>query len=313
MPRLAAFDVGTNTVQMVVAESDGTNPPIVILERVELTRLGEGVDGDRLLKPEAMDRTVKVLASFADEARHLGVTHFRAVATSAARDASNSGELVRRTRDRARLALEVIDGDREAALVFRAVQAEFGRAGEPLCAIDIGGGSTELVMGGGSGAPSSRTSLDIGSVRLTERCVSAHPISQGEQEAMRAQVREALSQSSGERPAPAATVVAVAATATSLLAIARARGQVSDTSNDTSGDTLTEATLATLVPELCSMSLEQRRQVEGLDARRADVICAGGWILLEVLGALGVRECRVTDRGVRWGLLRECAEQEGSR
>lgn len=300
MTRIAAFDVGTNTVLMAVAERDATGQLVPVLERSDITRLGQGVDRTRRLAPEAIERTVTALARFAAEARALGVTAFVAGATSAARDADNGEELVAAVKQRAGITLEVLSGDAEAALVFRAVQADFGKPNRPLLAIDIGGGSTEFIVGPARGAALFRRSLDVGSVRLTERMISTHPIPAGEQEAIRAHVRSALTGLPGIEPGTFA--VAVAATATTLEAVVR-----SDPSHRSAvvAGRLQADDLAALLQRLASMSLEERRVLPGVDPRRADVVCTGGFILLEVLRRFGLSSCSVSDRGVRWGLLHE--------
>jgi exopolyphosphatase / guanosine-5'-triphosphate,3'-diphosphate pyrophosphatase len=310
MPRFAAIDVGTNTVLMVVAERGLRGRLFPVLEREEITRLGEGVDGTRRLSPQAMERTAAVLCRFAEEARAEGVRSFAVGATSAARDAANGSELVALIRERARLELEILRGEEEARLTFRAVQEDFGAGASALVALDIGGGSTEVVWGAPRGAPAFHQSVNVGSVRLTERFVSRHPIPEAERRAIREHVRESFALV--PRPPPGARVVAVAATATSLSMMAPrlvagasgvARGDPSDPL--ASFAPLQRPALESLVEKLCDMSVEERIRIGGLNPRRADVICAGAFILIEALDRLGVSECQVSDRGVRWGLLWE--------
>ena len=176
MSRLAAVDVGTNSVLLLVAErgEDGAVHPV--REEAEITRLGRGVDRTGVLSPEGMEATLDVLARYAslaraDRARALVVT-----ATSAARDARNGAEFLARAQERAGVAVEILSGDEEARLSYLAVAEEFGdEAGAAgLLVIDVGGGSTEFVHGRGR-AVEFRKSLDIGSVRLTERCVATDP------------------------------------------------------------------------------------------------------------------------------------------
>ena len=364
MPRFAALDVGTNTVLMAVAERGPDGRLRAVLERGEITRLGEGVDGTRRLLPQALERTAAVISRFAEEAREQGVSAFAACATSAARDATNGSELLALVRERARIELEILGGDDEARLVFRAVQEDFGTGAPALVAIDIGGGSTEVVWGPARGAPAFHQSVNVGSVRLTERFVTGHPIPEAERRAIRAHVREAFS---GVPSPPSGTrAVAVAATATTLSAItsllgARARGASSAARGDIGTPAMEEApagsassaptsasaelgtptsvdpparvapggsrsaemcrasgsdpaarfaplrlpALEALAETLSGMSLDERSRLEGLDPRRADVLCAGAYILIEALERLGTAECQVSDRGVRWGLLWE--------
>ena len=185
MSRLAAVDVGTNSVLLLVAEraADGVVRPV--REEAEITRLGRGVDRTGVLSAEGMDATLEVLARFAALAREDGARALVVTATSAARDARNGAEFLVRARERTGATVEILSGDEEARLSYLAVAQDFAAdAGEAgLLAIDVGGGSTELVHGRG-GRMLFRRSLDIGSVRLTERCVRSDPPTRAEQDAI---------------------------------------------------------------------------------------------------------------------------------
>ena len=303
MERFAAFDVGTHTVLMAVAERRANRRLVPVLERGEITRLGEGVAAAGVLSSPAIERTVAAISRFAGEARAAGASALFAVATSAAREAANRSELVGAVSARSGIELEILSGEEEARLTFRAVQEDFGEGAGQLVAIDIGGGSTEVVGGPARGAPAFRRSVDVGSVRLTERFVSGHPIPGTERRAIRAHVRDAFSDLPAA--APGARSVAVAATATSLSAIASALAGNREGPPESGWAPLRRSSLEHLAEALCAMSLDERRQLRGLDPRRADVICAGAYVLLEALERLGLEECAVSDRGVRWGLLWE--------
>ena len=193
MSRLAAVDVGTNSVLLLVAErgADGVVRPV--REEADITRLGRGVDRSGLLSPEGIEATLEVLARFAALAREDGASALVVTATSAARDARNGSEFLDRARERTGASVEILSGDEEARLSYLAVAQDFAtEAGEAgLVAIDVGGGSTEFVHGRGKQVLF-RRSLDIGSVRLTERCVRTDPPAPAEQEAIRDAVRGAL-------------------------------------------------------------------------------------------------------------------------
>ncbi len=156
-----------------------------------------------------------------------------------------------------------------------------------------------MIYGEHTGLPAFRTSLQIGSVRLTERHVHSNPIPVDERAEVRRRIREALTQL--PPPKPNAQLVAVAETATSLAAIACGRSSLAD--RRVQGAELTREQLGPVIERLADLDLEARKQVHGLDPKRADVICTGGYILLELLERLGLERCRVSDRGVRWGLL----------
>ena len=186
MSRLAAVDVGTNSVLLLVAErgADGVVRPV--REEADITRLGRGVDRSGVLSSEGMQATLDALARFAALARQDGAQALVVTATSAARDARNGSEFLDRARARTGATVEILSGDEEARLSYLAVAQDFAaEAGEAgLLAIDVGGGSTELVHGRGRQVLF-RRSLDIGSVRLTERCVRSDPPTSAEQEAIR--------------------------------------------------------------------------------------------------------------------------------
>jgi len=300
MSRFAAVDVGTNSVLLLVAErgKDGDVRPI--REEAEITRLGRGVDRTGVLSPEGMEATLEVLARYASLARQDRATALVVTATSAARDARNGAEFLARAREHAGVAVEILSGDEEARLSYLAVAEEFGEeAGTAgLLVIDVGGGSTEFVHGRGR-AVEFRRSLDIGSVRLTERCVGTDPPSAAEQEAIRRAVRDALSAlpafPSGVR------VVGVAGTVTSLFAL-RHEIEPYDASR-VHGGWLSLQDVAAIRERLCSVALATRRALPGMQPKRADVLPAGALLFETTLLHLGAGGAQVSDRGLRWGVL----------
>src|SRR5512138_2490572 len=216
--RWATIDVGTNTVLLLVAERRG-GALAPVLERAEITRLGRGVDATRRLDPAAIRDTAEALADYARSARALGAPVVACVATSAARDAVNGAEFFDAARAAAGLSPEVIPGDEEARLVWASAWRDFGRPGQPLAVLDVGGGSTELSFGDGP-APRGRTSLQVGAVRLTERHVTTDPVSPAELRRLADAAREALGPLAALAPAPGGRLVGVAGTVTTLSAVA---------------------------------------------------------------------------------------------
>jgi exopolyphosphatase / guanosine-5'-triphosphate,3'-diphosphate pyrophosphatase len=299
MARYAAIDVGTNTVLLLVAEQTPSGF-IPVAERGAITRLGKGVDANRRLAPEAMERTLDALGRFAAEARSLGARDVVVSATSAARDAENGTEFLAAAKARAGVEVEILSGDEEARLSYLAVATDFTAeaAERELVAIDIGGGSTEFIFGTG---PKVRfhTSLNVGSVRLTERCIRSDPPSEDDLARLRAELDSALAPV--PRPKPNALVVGVAGTVTTLYAVANGVAPY-DAARVHKG-WLSREELTRTRARLSAVPLEARRTLPGLQPERADVIIAGAVLLeraLDHLGALGVR---VSDRGLRWGLL----------
>jgi exopolyphosphatase/guanosine-5'-triphosphate,3'-diphosphate pyrophosphatase len=299
-PRVAAIDVGTNTVLLLVAAGNASLPETVV-ERATITRLGEGVDRTGLLSEGAIARTVACLESYATTIREHGVRRVDVVCTSAARDSANGDQFV----DLAERALgvrpRIIDGQEEARLTFAGGLAGLSVDGE-VTVFDIGGGSTEVIRGERESCVervTSAVSLDIGSVRLTERYVTSDPPTKDALDRIRTDIDQALA----TLPiAPTKTPVGVAGTITSLAAI-HARLSTYDSAR-VHGARLARGTVLDLERRLAGMPLSERRALPGLDPARADVIVAGTMIANGVLAWAGAEELVVSDRGVRWGLAR---------
>ena len=298
MPRFASIDIGTNSVLLLVAERGPDGRFAAMLERAEITRLGRGVDKSRTLAPEAIEDTLKVLESYTAEARALGARAIAATATSAARDASNGSEFLRAVAERTGVKVEIIAGEEEARLAFASAWADFGGEG-PLVVLDIGGGSTEFIYGDSAGAVTFRRSFDVGSVRLTERWIASDPPSAEE----RAKITAHLDETFLQLPAPpvGAHLVGVAGTVTTICAVARAIDPYD--AARVHGARLTAIEVSSTLDRLCALPLADRRALPGLQPKRADVIPAGALILEAAARRLGANEVRVSDRGLRWGLL----------
>jgi len=310
--RVAAIDVGTNTVLLTVAEArGGAIRPLA--ERAEITRLGRGVDGSGRLDPAAIAETVRVLAAYAAEARALGAEPIACVATSAARDAANGAEFFAAARAQAGLEPSIISGDEEARLVWRSAWRDFGpkAAGRsaapppagPLAVLDVGGGSTELSFGDGP-APRGRRSVQVGAVRLTERLVREEPISPSTLAALGAAARAALAPLGalpGVAGLAAGRLIGVAGTVTTLASVVQAL-PVYD-AEKVHGSALTLAEIDALVARLAGLTVAERAALPGMEPKRADVIVAGGVVVAEAMRLCGFDRLTVSDRGVRWGLV----------
>ncbi|RKH52175.1 Ppx/GppA phosphatase family protein [Corallococcus llansteffanensis] len=300
MPRFASIDIGTNSVLLLVAERLPDGRFEAVVERAEITRLGRGVDTSRVLSEEGMEATLATLVAFADEARALGAQGIAVSATSAARDAKNGADFIAAAKARADVTVEIIPGEMEAQLSFAAVSADFaGEAAGPLLVIDIGGGSTEFIYGSDAGTVAFRHSFDVGAVRLTERFVRTDPPSPAERAAIEAHLRHTFA--ALPPTPPAAMLVGVAGTVTTLYALQHQMATYD--AEQVHGGTLSRGELDALTDMLCTLPLDARRALPGLQPKRADVIPAGALILREAVKALGLESCRVSDRGLRWGLL----------
>jgi exopolyphosphatase/guanosine-5'-triphosphate,3'-diphosphate pyrophosphatase len=298
--RLATLDIGTNTVLLLVADATpgGLLP---VLERATITRLGQGVDRTRELAPEASARTLACLRDYAADLARLGVTKISAVGTSALRDARGGAELVAQAERILGVAPVVIDGEREAELTFRGALSGLDVSGA-VTVFDVGGGSTELVTGNAERVITSAVSLDIGSVRLFERLVTADPPSAAELALVRDAVERALENVVIARYG---TLVGVAGTVTTLAAIALELDTYDP--SRVHGQTLDLVSVRDLSARLASLPLEERKRLRGLDPARADVIVVGSVIVERVMTLTQSDKLVVSDRGVRWGLLEELA------
>jgi exopolyphosphatase/guanosine-5'-triphosphate,3'-diphosphate pyrophosphatase len=296
--KLAAIDVGTNTTLVLVAEaSDGK---VAVLEdRAEITRLGRGIGQDGGLGREGIERTLAALREYASLARRHQAP-IAAIGTEALRRAPNAQEFLGPAAAILGAPIEVIDGEREAALSFLAATRSFpAEAAATMVVVDIGGGSTEVIVSR-AGAVELRRSLPLGSVRLTERHVRHDPAQDGEVAAIVQDIGRELD--AVAFPA-GATLVGIAGTVTSLAAMAQRLGSYDPAL--VHGYRLTVAQLSGLASELRRSSQSERERMPGLDPRRADVILAGACILREIAARSGAPHVLVSDRGIRWGLLYE--------
>jgi exopolyphosphatase/guanosine-5'-triphosphate,3'-diphosphate pyrophosphatase len=272
----------------------------VLDERAEITRLGRGIGRQGELDAAAIERTLAALREFAALAQRHGA-RIAVVGTEALRRAANAAAFLGPAAEILGTEVEVIDGEREAALTFRAVVTSFADASVgTLAVVDIGGGSTEIVLASG-GEVRFRTSLPLGSVRLTEAFVHHDPPASAERTSIAEAVDAAISAVPFEgKPA---TLVGVAGTVTSLAAMSLELASYDPAR--VHGHRLSRAELSREIARLGAATQAQREQMIGLDPRRADVIYAGALILDRVAAAAGVAEIRVSDRGIRWGLLYE--------
>jgi exopolyphosphatase / guanosine-5'-triphosphate,3'-diphosphate pyrophosphatase len=303
--RVATIDIGTNTVLLLVADRREDGTLIAVEERATITRLGEGVDVARQFSPQALARTEACLDDYARIAHALGVERTAVVGTSAMRDAGGGEALLAHVDAAFGVSVRVISGYEEARLTFRGALGGLPIADRvDLAVFDIGGGSTEVVLGKferGDPLVEYAASFDVGSVRLTERHVSTDPPHLAERHAVSRAASEAFAAvpklTSGQIP------VGIAGTMTTLAAVSLRLSQYDGAR--VHGHVMSRDTLARVVDDLGSASLEERRRVAGMEPKRADVIVAGGLIALALLDHWDAREVHISDRGVRWGLAEE--------
>jgi exopolyphosphatase / guanosine-5'-triphosphate,3'-diphosphate pyrophosphatase len=298
--RVAAVDIGTNSVLLLIVEDAG-GKLVRLHDACTITRLGQGVDESGVLADEALERTLACLESYAAVIRESQVERVGAVGTSAMRDARGGDRFLAEAERLLGVRPEVISGAREAALTFDGALAGLELAGR-VAVFDVGGGSTEVIVG--ELAPDgprieSAVSLDIGSVRLTERHVKSDPPAPSELAAVRADVLEALATAPDARGLP---LVGVAGTVTTLAAVAR--GIEPYDGSAVHGLRLARVEVGALAARLAGTPLAERRALRGLEPARADVIVAGATIVDAVCGWAGASALVASDGGVRWGVAR---------
>ena len=302
--RYAAIDIGTVTCRMLVVDV-GESGLHELTREYAITNLGEGVDATGELKPEAMERVVRAIDGFLAVRDSLStpdhpVIRTVAVATSAARDARNAADFAARLRERG-IELSVIPGSREAALSFSGASIDF--SGERLMVVDVGGGSTEVVMGMGGVEPVCAHSFNVGCRRVTEKFLASDPPAPEELARARAWIREQMASWFADQAKEAASlerVVAVAGTATTVVSI-RDRMETYDSSRVHKAR-VSRQDLLEVYERLAALPLSARKKVVGLDPKRAPVMVAGLLILLEVLDFAGIDAFTVSETDILHGI-----------
>jgi exopolyphosphatase/guanosine-5'-triphosphate,3'-diphosphate pyrophosphatase len=305
--RVAALDCGTNTLRLLVADLDPeAGRAVDVHRRTTIVRLGQGVDKTRALAEEALERTFATLADYAEVVRATGPERIGFVATSAVRDVSNRDAFLDGAQALVGVRPSVISGDEEARLSYEGATRGLADvdASPPLLVVDVGGGSTELVSGAAPSGPSHGTSLDIGSVRLTERHLHDDPPARGQ---VAAAVRDIQSALDGVGPPieHAGTVIGVAGTVTTVAAMVLGLDRYD--ADRIHHAVLSTADLLATCDHLVAMSVAERRALPVMEPGRADVIGAGALILAAVvrrtgLGTLMASEHDILD-GVAWSLV----------
>jgi exopolyphosphatase/guanosine-5'-triphosphate,3'-diphosphate pyrophosphatase len=303
--RVAAVDCGTNSIRLLVADVDPATGALHDLDRQMLiVRLGEGVDRTGRLSDAALARTFDACDVYAARIRELGASRVRFVATSASRDAENRAVFVDGVVRRIGVEPEVVTGGEEAALSFDgATRERVGREPAPFLVVDIGGGSTELVLG--ETVPTASVSVDVGCVRMTERHLRSDPPTAAETEAARADIEVALDHAASVVPFDrAATLMGLSGTVTTLAAMDARLPAYDETM--THGYRLSAHSVHGLTVRLQAMTHLERAAVPVMHPGRADVIAAGAMVLDAVVSRVGLPEVLVSEHdildGIAWSL-----------
>jgi exopolyphosphatase/guanosine-5'-triphosphate,3'-diphosphate pyrophosphatase len=297
---VAAIDMGTNSVRLLVA-GPGDGDLVQLARDMIITRLGKDVDRARKLDPQALERTIRVIQRYVRRARALGAQRIRVASTSAVRDASNREELFEAIRTLTGEPPEVLTGEHEAALSFLGATVGLERP-TPFLVFDIGGGSTELVLG--TKQPDAAVSVDTGSVRITERVQPSDPPTDDDLRAMETLAAEALDEAERVVHAGlAATLVGVAGTTTTVQAVSL--GLPFYDPEAIHRTVLARAEAERVTAQLSRMTVAERAALPVMAPGREDVIVAGALILLEIFRRWGFEECVVSERDLLDGLVIE--------
>jgi exopolyphosphatase / guanosine-5'-triphosphate,3'-diphosphate pyrophosphatase len=298
--RYAVIDVGTNSVKFHIGERRADRVWRTLVDRAEITRLGEGLSETGVLEPEPMERTIVAIAAMADEARRSGTDDIAAVGTAGLRLAPNSAAFVTAVQARCGVEVEVISGEEEARLAYLAAKSGLGLTQGSLVVFDTGGGSSQFTFGHGEHVDES-FSVDVGAVRFTERYGLGGRVSEDVLAAALDAIAADLAPLDG-RPRPA-ELVAVGGAATNLAAV---KHELATYEPDVVQGTVLElAEIDRQIDLDRTRTAEERRNIVGLQPKRADVILAGACIVRTVIAKLGRESAVVSDRGLRHGLLVE--------
>ena len=299
MSRYAVIDVGTNSVKFHVGEHAADGSWTTVVDRAEVTRLGEGLaatGGD--FSPSAMERTAAAIAAMAAEAKHVGAAAIAAVGTMGMRTARNSEAFINEVAQRSGVRIEVISGAEEGRLAYLAVKSGLGLTGGSLVIFDTGGGSSQFTFGRGA-TVSEQFSVNVGAVRFTEQYELGGVASGADlQRAMDAMAADLARLDAAQAPD---ALVGMGGAVTNLTAVML--GLATYDPDAVQGASLSRAEVERQIELYRSRSTEGRRQIVGLQPKRADVILAGACIVRTVMDKLRKASLSVSDRGLRHGLL----------
>jgi exopolyphosphatase/guanosine-5'-triphosphate,3'-diphosphate pyrophosphatase len=295
--RVAVVDIGSNSTRLLIADV-GEGRVSEVERQSRVTRLGRGVDLSEQLSAEAIEAACEAIADYVEICRETGVETVDAIATSAVRDASNGSAFVAELRERFALSARVLDGEEEARLTYVGATCEHVPS-EPTLVVDIGGGSTELIVGTGREI-AFHTSLQAGVVRHSERHIASDPPTALELEALAADIRALIEGAISNQPnATAGAGIAVAGTPTSLASVEI--GLEPYDPKQVHGHTLNLTSIQRLLSQLASAPLSKRAGIAGLHPDRAPNIVAGVVILVETMRAFGLEQIEVSEHDILYG------------
>jgi exopolyphosphatase/guanosine-5'-triphosphate,3'-diphosphate pyrophosphatase len=298
--RLAAIDVGTNSIRLAVAEVEPDGTYRVLDEEREMVRLGHGLFGSGRLGTIPMERGLEAVSKMKAIVDGFRVAELRAVATSAVREATNGRAFVREARRRCGLRIDVIPPEEEAQLVLLSALRHFDLAGRSVAVVDIGGGSMEVVLVAGTVVDQVHP-LPLGAVRLSERFVRSDPLSKRDWRRLKRAIDRTLADRIGKPPFHPEVIIGSGGTFTNLGGMVRAEREGQE--GKVHGYSLSRADVVHLLHRLREAPIAERREIPGLNPRRADIIVAGAAAVSRLAKWLGSQQILVNERGLRDGLL----------
>ena len=298
MPRYAVIDIGTNSVKFNISERRDDGTWLTIVDRAEITRLGEGLEKTGEISSDAMERTVSAICAMVEEARKTDVAKIAAVGTMGMRTAHNSQQFIDAVEQRCGVKIEVISGDEEGRLAYIAVKSGLGLAEGSLAIFDTGGGSSQFTFGHGA-VVQERFSVNVGAVRYTEKYGLSGVVSSDQLQSALSAIAADLARLDG-RASPDA-LVGMGGAITNIAAVKHSLAKYDP--NVIQGSVIDRAEVVRQIELYRSKSLDDRRTIIGLQPKRADVILAGVCIVKTVMDKLQKDTLSVSDRGLRHGLL----------
>lgn len=297
MNKYAILDIGTNSIKFFVF-SVNAGKPTTIIDTNNISRLGEGLQKTGMISEEAMDRNIKVLGEFITEAKQQEVKEITAVGTMCLRTAKNSAIFIKRALDELDLKISVIPGEEEARLSYLAVLSTIGKTDKNVVVFDTGGGSTEFIFGKGTDL-NDRISLNLGAIHPTEEYLTSNPVTDSDLSKMLEYMNTFFSQHLAGRKAD--FLVGIGGTVTSMGAVMHK--MVKYDPAVIQGSEMASKEVDAQMNLYKSKTIEERKQIPGLQPKRADVILAGSGIIKTIMKLFNVKSFTISDRGLRHGLM----------
>ncbi len=298
MKTYATIDTGSNQVLIFIAKIDDGEVKEVLLDKGEITKLGEGLNTTGVLSEEAQERTLKVMEEFKTLLDKYNVDNYYAVGTAALREAKNSKEFLDKVKEKTGIVINVIPGEEEARLSFMAVVGGLNLKDKDTVIIDIGGGSTEFIFGRGTEILD-RFSTKLGALKLTENYLKSDPVKDEEFNALMDYLKGELQ--SVNPPSNNPFLVGMGGTMTNLSAIKHKLEKYDPKVVQGSHISLSE--LEDIIADIKSRTIEDRKNIKGLQPKRAEVILAGTAILKAIMDRIGADKITISDMGLRHGLM----------